>query len=369
MKKTLLLTVFIAIAALSFAAITTITVDWSADVAGTTGAVSHGTFNFATGKFIICDYSVPAVRLANGSTGALTGETLSLTGLNLTGSLGIFSTCAGSDGVIYGGTNVDASGTAGANSLVRWASETATPTQQDPALFGTIGMIFPRVMDVIGTGLDTVVASAGVDSGQVSIMTTTNGTTFAVTDATPDLTGAAAPLISNMMKQGVALVPGMQKIYGLKADGAGDVAKLIKNGANWEADPAFTNPQGTAFENPSIVGYAPGHDAIFAIGYGNATADTLYVFDGATGAEITSAKTVLTGINVGTYGYGSIDLNEAAGVGYFAGRSGTAGQFICGKFSFTPFATPTPIFTPTPSVSPSPTPFALNATTPWGLYE
>ncbi len=306
MKKTLFLAVFIAIAALSFAAITSITVDWSADVAGLTGSASFGSYNFATGHFLICDYSAKTVRIANGTTGALLG-TLNMTGVTYGTGLGVFAAAATSDGVIYGGCanvqNISGSDVE-TQELVRWADEAAAPTQQVPAPLGTITMQFARTMDILGTGVDTIIATAGSNNGIVTILTTTNGTTFAVTDATPDLLVTPLPTgqdIKNSIKQSVALVPGMQKIFGSKADGAGYIAKQIKNGTAWETDPGFTNEDayGT-HEGLGMIAYAPGHDTIVGISYANTTAENIYVFDGTTGAENTALKTVLTGINAGT---------------------------------------------------------------------
>lgn len=367
MKKLFLIAILIAMASVSFAQITTLTVDTAIEVTGCTSNPSYTAYNKATGHYLVCDYGdtgANKVRIANGTTGALLGTALNITGLNL-GTLGVFAIAAGPDGVIYGQTNASTAGVADLNSLMRWANESAVPTQQDPAAHSdTTPVEFARTMSVIGTGLDTKVAAAGDSTIYiVTICTTIDGTTFAVTDHTP-----TPSLGNNVFKQGIALAANGNIIVGTKADGAGFISKLVKTGGVWGEVAGYVplDAYDATVGGASPVGYSAGHDAIFTLGYSNiAGAEILAVISGSTGALVTSA--VVPTINVGTYGYGSIFIDETAGKGYFGARSATAGAFVVGSFSFTPYVPPV---TPSPSPAPSPTPegnFAVS--TSWGLYE
>lgn len=368
MKKTLfLITLFVAVYAASFAAVTSVTIDWSNVVTGLTGDISCGTYNFATGHFLVTDYSVKQVRIASGTDGSLTGGTLnnSTITFNSADTLGIFGICATTDGVIYGGVNNKTNGDTGGVSLIRWANEGAVPTQQDPAPSGTMYMQFPRAMDAVGTGVDTLIGVTGDSANyNVTFLTTTDGTTFAVTDYTPVKTSSDTDYEKFWFKQGVAVVAGNQKVYGLKADGAGILCKLVKSGTEWGVDAGFTNP--TLSSDLSIIGYAPNLDAIFSA---SRTDDKLRVYDGSTGAETVTGGVAL-GQDLATYGYGAIDLDETAGVGYFVGRQTATGslKYICGKFSYPAYVPPTATPTETPSPIPTATPVA-NVTSSWGLYE
>jgi len=359
-KAMLMILVLFSISMFASAAITDFTIDYINQTAagGFTGDTSFGTYNYATGHFLICDYSNATVKTASGTDGSLLGA-LNTSGLSVD-ALGIFSICATSDGVIYGGANVTSTGGVG-TSLIRWANESAAPVQQDPA--PTAGnMVFPRAMDAIGTGINTIVASTGSGSSNydVSIMTTTNGTTFAVTDYIADTIGV-------QFKQGVALVEGMEKIYGVKADGDGEVWRADKSGSVWAPNTSFTPPPNYTLPVPGpglgagcVLGYAKGHNVLFIIGNSNATDDFITALDGDTGAIIAQKQ---IGGNVATYGYGCVDLKETDGVGYFACRSSLPGRPLSGKISFTVYVAPTP--TPTPS----PTPIVLSVNSSWGLYE
>jgi len=357
MKRFLLLLMVYSLCVLGYPALTDFNIDWCNVTGGFSGSPSCATYNYATSHFLICDYSAKTVRIASGTDGSLTGGTLSTTGLNFTGgSLGVFAICATSDGVIYGGVDGTTVGTAGV-SLARWDNELATPTQQDPAQ--TAGVLeFPRAMDAIGTGNDTILAVCGSNTYNASILTTTNGTIFAITDY---ITGG-----TNGFKQGVALVEGMEKIYGLRADGGGQVVRFDKIGGVWtENTSPFTPPDSytappTGLGAACMIGFAKGHNAIFVIGNSDATNDYMSLLDGDTGTIIAQKQ---VGQDVGTYGYGCVDLKETDGIGYFSGRSGTASSAIMGKISFTPYVPPTPTSTPTP------TPIILSVKPGWGLYE
>ncbi len=346
MKRiSLLLAMFFLAASLSFAAVTFVTLDWSNTVAGNTSPPSFGTYNFATGHFLVCDYGAVAascVRIASGTDGALLGPTLNTTGLNM-GSLNVFSICATSDGVIYGGTNIKTDGVTEGNSLFRWANEGATPTQQDPAdqpLDPLVPMEFARAMDAIGTGADTIIGTTGTDNYMATFLTTLDGTTFAVTDSTP-LGGVNS---SNLIKQGVALVPGMEKVYGTKADGSGEVVRLDKVGGAWAEHTEWDPPSSYAdppdgLGNASGIGFAPVHNAVIVLGFRDLTNDYITALDGDTGAILVQVQ---AGLDCANNGYSNIDLDENPGVGYFIGRSGTANSHACGKISFDALVTPIP---------------------------
>lgn len=367
MKKLILVAAIMSICMYSFAVITSVTVEWSNTVGGCVGNPSFVTYNWATNHFLVCDYSAPEVRIADNVNGSLTGATLSKAGLNL-GNLGVFSICATTDGVIYGGTNILTGGGEG-NSLIRWENETATPTQQDPAAPLGVNMEFPRAMDAVGTGADTIIGVTGSNDYKVTFLTTTDGVNFAVTDYTP----IASTNVREQIKQSVALVPSsptnITRVYGTKADGSGEVCRLDKVDGVWAAAAGFNPPPSysappTGLGAASPIGYAPGHNAVFVIGYTDAANDYLTVLDGDTGAVITQLQ---TGVNLGTYGYGTIDLNEEAGVGYFGARASAANTYVCGKITFDVYVPPTP--TPTPGPSPTPSPTPLGVTSAWGLYE
>jgi len=343
MKKTILFLLCFFIVSFIVADVTFVTVDWSATVGGCTSSPSFGAYNWTTGHFLVCDYNAAAVdkvRIASGTDGSLTGAKLNTTGLNL-GSLGVFAICVTKDGVIYGATDIKSDGVTAGRSLIRWANEGAVPTQQDPAEPLGVAMEFSRAMDAIGTGANTVIGVTGtvvVLEDKVTFLTTTDGLTYSVTDNTP-----VSSLASERIKQGVALVPGMAKVYGTKADGSGQVCRLDTTGVQlWAASPGFTPPNSytappAGFGAAAPIGYAQGHNAVFVIGFLQ-TNEYLSVLNGDTGAIITQVQ---IGQDIGTSGYGTVELDEEAGVGYFIARSVTANSYVCGKISFDPYVIPT----------------------------
>lgn len=349
-KVAILVCLLVSLTAVSSAVLTGVTLEWAASVTGLSGNTSCGTYNWATDHFLICDYSAPAVRIANGADGSLTGSNLDLTGTTL-GTLGVFAICATSDGVIYGGTNPDP-GTGEEQHLIRWADESAAPTQQLPAplIVETVEepMRFPRTMDAVGTGVDTVIAVAGNDTYLASLLTTTDGTTFAVTD----LVGADEDYAR--IKQGVALAPSVEKVYGTKADGAGEVAYLQKIddawsiGGLWAPPPSYATVATGGLGQASPIGYMENHNAVMVLSVMDAADETLTVLDGLTGSIIQQLQ---IGQNIGTYGYGAIDLDETTGRGFFNARGSASGIYICGELSFNIYEEPDA------------------AGSSWGLYE
>lgn len=358
MKKAILTFVLCAaMAANAFAGLTLtdINVDWSGEVTGFTGNISAGAYNYVTDHFLYCDYSAKEIRVGNNTNGALTGATLSKTGLTLVHGLGFFAVCVGSDGVIFAGSNESADGLTD-YSFFRWDSETDTaPTEVTPAPFGAVGMAFPRAMDAYGTGLDTLVGVTGYDQYNMTILTTTDGTTFAVTDTTPIGFTAGDP--ETRMKQG-CVIASPTRAYGTKADGpasACNVTALEKVGGTWQAIASFTPPGVATMSCPGPVGFIDGYNAPIFLGIsptgGNVVGtvtDPFTVLNGQFGNQILQVD---SGVNVGAYGYGAIDVDGENGVAYFVARSSTAAQAVAGKLSFEPYSVP------------------LATTGSWGLYE
>ncbi len=358
MKKVILtfvLSSFLCVSSFAGTILNNITIDWESTVAGFGGSPSCATYNFATDHFLICDYTPKVVRIANNTDGSLTGATLDTTGLSLTNrSLGVFAICATSDGVIYGGSNEETGVTAEPLfPLFRWASEADTaPTEHYPAPLAfdwnndstveDIYMEFPRAMDATGTGVDTKIAVTGSNNYRATILSTSDGSTFAVTDVT-----ANDPL-SLYYKQGVVFGESADVVYGAKADGGGELTVSRKVGGVWTADASFTPPASYAeLGGIAAVGFVTGYNSVLGLGYLN-DPDILYAFDGQFGTVLTQVS--LTG-NVGFAGYGAIDVDGDNGVGYFAVRSNTASSEIMGKISFEVYAPP------------------LSVNSSWGLYE
>jgi hypothetical protein len=363
MKKTIFVVLCLMLVTPAMAAnFESLTLEWVNQVGGFAGNPSFVTYNPATDHFLICDYSNKTVKIANGTDGSLTGGTLSMTGLNFGTGLGVFAVCVAEDGTIYGGIDAGADGTAGVFSLAIWANESATPTQQDPTTSAGVPMQFPRAMDVVGTGTNTVVGVTGNGSGPyiVTFLTTTNGTDFDVSEATIDSTS-----ISMQIKQGVALVPSepLEKVYGVKADGAGTLCCLV-NEPTWEAvlnyevaTDGWVFAASRSYVVPPaglgaacVIGYSELCDVVFVLGNMDAANDYITAIDGTTGEIL---QQVQIGQNVGTFGYGAIDIDDSIKTGYIGCRSGTASNAIMGKFTFETLSTPTPTFTPAPTSTPS----------------
>lgn len=334
MKKTIFLILCLFIVSFAFAgSISNLAVSWCNTAGGCTGNMSCGTYNWATGHFLVCDYSVKTIRTASGTDGSLLG-TLSNTGYTPGASLDLFCVAVAEDGVIYAGSEII--GSMGEVDLVRWANESADPTQQ-----AVVSMQFPRAMDAIGTGASTIVGVTGDSTNyNITFLTTTDGTTFSVTDYTT----AASLNATEQFKQGVALAPSMTKVYGTKADGAGQVCRMDSAGIQtWAASAAFIPPDSytappTGLGQASPIGYAPNLDVVFVLGSSDAANDYLTALDGETGAILAQMQ---IGQNIAIYGYGAIDVDDELGEGYFIARSLTANSFVCGKFTFDPWIPPT----------------------------
>jgi len=330
-----------------------VTVAWSKDVGSFSGTYppSSMAYNFVTDHFILTDYTNGAMRIVSGTDGHVTGHTLSMSGLNL-GTFGIYAICVAEDGVIYGGTNVGASGTPGSNSLIRWENEWATPSQQN--VTGPQGqtMVFPRAMDAVGSGADTVIAVAGDNSYAASILTTEDGANFTCTDKTPAggilrKTDGITPYIYGKFKQGVALDPSMNRIFGTKSDGSGEVACAIKDSSgNWVANDIFSTspsyelyPVGLGGVSP--IGFSSFHNALFALGFMESGEDYISVLDANTGAML---KQIPSGHDHYTYCYGGVKVHPVENEVYFGTRTDQR-TFVVGQLQ---------IITATSSLSISP---------------
>lgn len=367
MKKFAFLAVLLMVAAsASFAQVSELTLDWSKELA-MEGTVSFVAYNFVTDHFLVCQYNAdPGKKVAIvDSTGDNIIGYLPETGLTL-GSLAVFTICVADDGVIYGGSN-PAGATAEEGSLIRWANESATPTEQifpryplDPS--GEF--VFPRAMDAVGSGADTRIAVSGLDNGEITILTTTDGVNFAITELV--LPSPAVPFttvedLANVIKADVALVSGdPDTIYGTKIDGSGDLVCLIKTEGSWDADPNFTPPRSfTAVADGGLGGacgvdYAPQQDTVFVLSSRDADGIEDLIAINGTDGSIIDGLIVSIGFNIydaaAVSGYTSVDVNETAGEGAFGGGGTTRTNAVLGKFSFNPPATPTPI-PPTPTAS------------------
>ena len=341
-------------------AITSATIEWSTPVGGLYNVPYAETYNYFTNHFLVSYYSgysdgawVTSVGIVDAETGLLTDKELSLEGLQL-GQYGIFGICVDEKGVIYGGTTLSVDGITPCNSLVRWENEDAVPTQQDPGTPFGVGMEFPRVMDAIGSGENTVIAVTGSEDFQVTFLTTTDGINFSVTDFTPSGGVNRKPdgtsYVYGLFKQGVALDPKMDRIFGTKADGWGEVACLVKDeSANWIAPYNFSPP--LSYTSPPdglggacTIGYSDWYNTLFVFGYKEETNDYMTLLDADTGAKLFQFP---MGVDIRIYGYGGFDLSDYEGTGYFGASSPneSGGRFACGKVNYESDNTPI-TFTP-----------------------
>ncbi|HNT35314.1 MAG TPA: hypothetical protein PKH07_09995 [bacterium] len=376
MKRIILAAVLMLVVSPAFGQLAGISVDWAKTMT-MEGAVSSVAYNYATDHFLVCQYNAPVgkkVAIVNQAGDTILGY-LNETGLTF-GTLNVFAICVGSDGVIFGGGNPDpdGAGTLEDRYLYRWANESAVPTQfnlgqADSAnAANDFGMIFPRAMDVYGTGVNTVVASSGDNSYDVSILTTTDGVnfTFAYRTNADNATDAATQI-----KQGVALTSDPAEIYGVKADGAGQVVSIVKSVTDtWFAKSGFVpaNSYGVppaGFGAAALIDYSEAQNAVFVIGYSQ-TDDWLTALDGTTGATLFQTQ---IGQNVSTYGYGTMSVNDAQLGGYFGSRALGTNLALFGKFSYTTLATPTNTPTETPTFTPEATPTKSSGVKEFEVYE
>jgi hypothetical protein len=358
MKKGLLVLALLCLSAslVSAQTINDATIEYMVDTTGFSGSPSSVAYNPTTSNFLICDYAEPAVRIASGVDGSLTGDTLSLNGLTM-GTLGVFSICVADDGVIYGGANPDL-GDGETVTLIRWANESDTnPTEQEPAPLiiddSTTFMEFPRAMDATGSGVNTVIGVTGGAGLKFTLLTTSDGTTFQVSEASPDggiltQTDGTTPYEHGEFKQGIALVPSeaLSRVYGTKADGAGEVAAAVKSGTQWVALDTFDATASYAnLGAASPIGYVPIYDELMVLGFDGTTSELFSILDAQTGALVDQFEIP---INVGTFGYGAIHVDVDAGEAYVGARgTGTGGSAVLGVVTFsTPGPTPTPTATP-----------------------
>ena len=122
--------------------------------------------------------TTPNVYVLNGSTGADV-DTLSMTGVT-GGAFLLDRIGVADDGVIYAGNvSAPAANSAPVFKLYRWANTNATPTvaYSGAAGFGN-GIRVGDTMTVCGAGINTQVLVGGRGTNAISILTTTNGTSF-----------------------------------------------------------------------------------------------------------------------------------------------------------------------------------------------
>lgn len=309
MRKIILVISLVAISMFSYAQFS-MTIDW-VYTNTTFSNISSGAYNFVTDHFYALDYDDAAqpVAILN-SDGTESGSGLDTSGLTL-GTLNVFAICVDAEGVIYGGTNTEPD-----CSLIRWANESATPTEQT-----ITGFLFPRTMDVKGTGTDTIIAVTGSDdNGPVQILTTTDGVNFTISDTTPGLTG---------VKHGIAISADGQTIFGSQ----GYLGNLPVRHDNvegvWTQSTLFSPPS-DALNTPCPLGYWDERNVLFCLDT-RATDDQLSALDGTTGALLGQLP---TGVDIATYGYGVIDLKPGAEDGEGRWIARISGGYTCGKFTF-----------------------------------
>lgn len=353
MKKVILISIaLLALSTICSAQVASLSLDWSYDGSGVGWSASRGAYNFSTDHFVICDYAAPAVRIASGADGTLTGGTLDLTGLNLHSTLGVFGICVARDGVIYGGTGRSTAATDDSgNSLIRWENESATPTQQDPTPLEGTELTFVRTMDVRNTGVDTLICVIGANYDAPQILTTTNGTDFAITDI-----GLGPDADIGVGKSGVAVNSDGTRVYGSQADGNNFVRRQDKVDGTWELNTTFSDNVDVT-DLPTAIGYGEGINTVFALETHGATEDTtdmMVAIDGDFGNEVAEVD---PGVLIARWGYGKCDIDEDNMKVYFAARGSDgsdAGGYAVGVVSYT---------------TPTPTPIILEADMSWGLYE
>jgi hypothetical protein len=290
--------------------------------------ISGGTYNFVTDHYLICEYSAGAVSILNGSDGSDTSTDLNLTGLTL-GSLNVFCISAADDGAIFGGSNEVNTGDP--FNFIRWPDE-ASAGADDLAT----GIQFPRTMAAQGSGVDTFVAVAGQDdNGFVQVLTTTDGVTFAITETTPDTSDNPALGI----KHGVCIADDMSAIFGGEGYGGSYPGKLINaGGGTWVRDATF-DPSDQTIAAPCPMDYDENWNLLFCVDSPatGSPEDFLHALNGTTGDVVDS---VTLGLDVGNYGYGRVDLDEANQVGYVVARNGTSDGAILAKFTYPEFVPP-----------------------------
>jgi len=337
MKKIILILGILSVCAFGFADFS-MTLDFVYENTAYTARIDGGSYNFVTNHYYASPYNIPSriVGILN-SDGTDTGNSLNVTGLTM-GSLYVFSIAVDAAGVIYAGTD-----TAPSN-LFRWASEADTaPTQQAIA-----EVPFFRVMDIKGTGASTVIATTGnADDAPTQILTTADGTTFAVTEAIP-----GTPTILGI-KNGIAVNAAGTVIWGNQGYGT-PPSKAAKVLTDWVQDTSTWLPNNTDLHSPVILGYWDERDILLGLST-NETDDAVVAMDGTTGALLDH---VHTGKNIITSGYGAIDQKTtiAGGEARFIVRNFANNGYIAGKVTLS-YPTPTP------------TPIVNQANSSWGLYE
>ncbi len=343
MKKIVLILALLSITAFAVAQLVMIK-DYEVLTADLGANVCTGGWNPSTNHHILVTAATDAAPVIyNGSDGSDASSSLSMTGLSATTSgLGIFALGCGPDGVIFG--FYETTDDPPVNYLVRWADESASPTDQAVADMG-----FVRAFDVHKTGTDTVIAVVGsVDYGPVYILTTTDGTTFAKTDE-----------IADMAKNGVAVDDDLTVAYAAQIAAIPPVKSYYDTGtSSWVKDTVTWAPDAVGDDGASVGAIGLGYDATANILYGTGVYqrggtgqiieyDEVFALDGDTGATLGS---IVTDNNCEPYS--NLDVSADGQTMYWQARSmATSTVGVLGKVVF-PTPTPTPI-----------------AASSWDLYE
>ena len=331
--------------------------DWVKEVTGLDEPALAVSFNLHTEHFLISEISGNNVLIAD-ATGNLTGEKLSKEGLPGDSFIGLTDIGALESGVLFGGCDPAGDGTVG---LVRWENETALPS----AFMPIDGMVFPRTLSLLEQQDCILMAVAGNNDGCMSILSSTDEIEFSLFDeiipSSPDF----------YTKQGIVWGGADDRLYGTRADGAGEVSCHVrKPDGEWEPLESFHPP--ISYASPpdglgaaALIGYSETANAVFVVGYSE-TNDYLTVLDGTTGANLYQTQ---IGADIGVFGYGEVCVDDARSVAHFGGRSNTLPNVILGKFTFSgllePTSTPlteTPTTTPTWTPSQTPTDTPVNET-------
>jgi len=303
LQKVLLATVLVvALAGFSHAQTVTFTLvfETSTDV----GASAFcSAYNPGNDTFISAPGGQSIVELS-GTTGALTGTSYNMTGVDI-GGLGVFGIGAGTDGTVYGVDN--------AGVLRQWASGAAVAS-----VTAATGVIFTRNMTVHGTGANTKVSVTGDgDTGAIDIYTTSDGTNFTLFDSVPTIA-----------KSGHTVNAALTTAYGV-GDINSPIIKKDESGGSWIQDASFTpdslsdgcGPMWLDEVNNILLVSEPGIDTVVAL---NAASGVLAGTDVYTDDLFT------------TPGYNGGYASSVAGSGtfWFAQRGPSTAAHV-GKYTYT----------------------------------
>jgi hypothetical protein len=286
----------------------TLSSDWSVS-SSAIGPVRAAAFNPTTGNFLISVNT--AVIVIDGDDGTILGP-LPASSITVSSPMGI---CVDETGVIYmfdyGGSGY----------VTRWAYETDTaPIQQTPY---PSGMGVPRGFRTYGSGVNTIMYQAGAtgslgdaNDGPINILTTSDGTTFTVVDATE----------ASAAKTGATYSNNGNTLYGCRPWGVvpipqEGVTKWDKIGGVWTKDLS------TFLVDTVKVGYAvvgdidPEYNVLYVYNY-SSEYNTIESTSNIVAMDATSAA-VISELYIGTPGtyYGGVDVDRVTHKIYWAART------------------------------------------------